>query len=189
MDYKDENDSPVISIAINDDETKNVFDVSVAQDADVQRVVVGPAVGLVTGIGAVTENNETLPFGQEGYLVADCEKDGAVIRAALTQDGKNLISVKSELDQSESVLYVLLDRETAVPANSTLKLKTKTATGAVANLPKLNVQIVSDNNDASILVMHAPYDGLIEAGAGAYLYNMSGQLVEWGALVTKIGFK
>lgn len=179
----------MLSIAIDDDETNNVLVVGVAQDAEVQRVVVGPAVGLVTGITGVTENAESLPFEQEGYLVARCEKDGAETLAALTQDGRNLIAVKAENDQTEAVLNVLLDRETATPANSTLKLKTKTAAGAVANLPKLLVQIVSDNNDASILVMHAPCDGTIEAGTGAYLYNMSGQVVEWGALVTKIGYK
>lgn len=178
-----------MSIAIGDDESKTVVVASVAQDADVQSVVVGPAVGLVSGIYAVTENIEALPIGQEGYLVAKCEKDGEEGYAALTQDGRNFIAVKPENDQRERILKVLLDRETATPANSTLKLKTKTATGAVANLPKLLVQIVSDNNDASILVMHAPYDGLIEVGAGAYLYNMSGQLVEWGALVTKIGIE
>lgn len=189
VDYRDNNDNQVVSIAIGDDETKNVLVVGVAQDAEVQSVVVGPAAGLVTGITAVTENKEALPFGQEGYLVAMCQKDGVETLAALTQDGRNLIAVKAETDETQTALNILLDRETAVAANSTLKLKTKTAQGEVANLPKLLVQIVSDNNDAAILVMHAPCDGTIEAGTGAFLYNISGQNVEWGALVTKIGFK
>lgn len=189
VDYRDENDSQVLSIAFDDDETKNVLVVGVAQDAEVQRVVVGPAVGQIIGITAVTENAEPLPFGQEGFLVAICEKNGVESKAALTQDGRNLIAVKPETDLQDNTLKVLLDRETAVPANSTLKLKTKTATGAVANLPKLQVEIISDNNDAAVLVMHAPCDGTIEPGTGAYLYNINGQLVEWGENVTKIGYR
>ena len=187
VDYRNEDDDQVLSVAINDDESKKVLVVGVAQDADVQRVVVGPAVGNIETILAVTEDLEDLPYDEEGFLIVECSKGETFIKAALTQDGVNIITALRTKDDTQHQFDILFSDETAKTANSTLKLNAKPPTGEIANLPKLSVEIISENNDAAVLVLHAPCDGFIPSGAGLLLYKMNAHSVEWGEQITVAG--
>lgn len=174
----------MISIAIDDDETKNVLVVGVAQDADVQRVVVGPAIGEVQGIAVKKSNLEDAAVGETAYILASCVIDEQVTLARLTQDGHNALTCVKEEDGNEIIFFKVLDKAVAVPANATLKLSAAEPQGEVANLPAIKVEIGSFNNDAFGKILHAPYDNQFDGSAGfALIKTMQGGVVEWGELI------
>lgn len=174
----------MISIAIGDDETKNVLVAGVAQDADVQRVVVGPAIGEVQGIAIRKSNLEDPAAGDTAYILASCVIDEQVTLAMLTQDGHNALTCVVEEDSNEILFYKVLDKSVAVPANSLLKLSAAEPQGDVAELPVIKVEIGDFNNDAFCRILHAPSDDQYDLAAGfTLLKTMQGGFIEWGELI------
>lgn len=187
MDYKDENDSPVLSIAFDDDETKNVLDVSVAQDADVQRVVVGPAVGETEHLTFVNENLQELEVGESGFVVVSSYKGEDGNYSVATQDGRNGITCKRVADYNQTRVYELINRETPVYITSTLKLPSATPGGDLANLPKILCEIYNDNGDAVLRALHAPADDQADGASRARLFKTEQlQSALFGDEVTKL---
>lgn len=187
MDYLDDNDSPVVSIAIDDDETKNVLEVSVAQDADVQRVVVGPAVGNVMDYTILNDSLAEPQLGETGYLLAQCYINGQRSLCALTQDGQNVIQGTFEKipDNPNVSALRVFQSNIPVPANSTLKFNSGMATGQIATLPKLLVEPTSFNNDFGMLILHAPDDSGVD-GFIIMILNDNSSQVYWGDQVEKL---
>lgn len=186
VDYRDENDSQVFSIAFDDDETKNVLRVGVAQDADVQRVVVGPAVGSVEGVTAVNEQLQELTVGESGFLATNAYEGDVGSRCLLTQDGHNAIPATRVENIGDNFTVVVLDRETPVTINSLLKLPTVQPSGQAAGLQMLRCELFSENNDAVIRVLHAPADDSASGATSAQLFNENNQRASWGDSVRKI---
>lgn len=186
VDYSDDNDSQVISIAIDDDETKNVLVVGVAQDADVQRVVVGPAVGYADRIFAIDDNKELLAVGETGYLCAMVVKDDQETPVLLTQDGRNAISTKRLADDDTARVFELINREMPIAINSLTKLQNATPTGAAAQLPRVLCEIYNLDNNVVIRALHAPADDTADGGISATLYNQNNEFVYWGDQVTQL---
>lgn len=186
VDYRDENDSQVLSIAIDDDETKNVLKVGVAQDADVQRVVVGPAVGNVEGITVEGEGGQPPVVGQQYFLLAIVVKNGQEQRALITQDGKTAVTAYIEQDAEQNRKARVFNSSSPVLSTLQMKLTSATPTGEFAELPMLRAELASNNNDLGIAVIHAPTDFAAEEGINVYLVNDGGNQVNVGDEVTKL---
>lgn len=186
VDYLDEDDKQALSIAIDDDETKNVLVAGVAQDAEVQRVVVGPAVGRIRSWSFRNENMQPLAVGESGFVVLECNKDGNEQYCLVSQDGKTALTCKRVADSGEQQWFELLDRETPVTVIRTLKLPSAMPGGALAELPKVLCEIASFNNDAHIKVLHAPALQWDEGASAAPLYTSPSSQTSWGDQVTTL---
>lgn len=158
VDYRDENDSTVLAIAFDDDETKNVLKVGVAQDAEVQRVVVGPAVGVVEVFNFVNENLQDLQVGESGFIVVVGYKEPDSNYSLLTQDGQKGVTCKRIADIDDTPVYELFNREAPQTILSTMKLPAATPGGDLANLPKILADIYDDSGNAVLRALHAPAD-------------------------------
>lgn len=176
----------MLSIAIDDDETKNVLVVGVAQDAEVQRVVVGPAVGEVLGATFRNENLQKLAVGESGFVVIEGYIGTDLHYCLATQDGRTALTCKCVAGTGELKMQELFNRETPVPINSLLKLPSATPGGALAELPKVLCEIASFNNDAIIKVLHAPADDQVESAVALFLYTSQGNPASWGDQVTTL---
>lgn len=186
VDYNDENGSPVISIAINDDETKNVLNVSVAQDTDVQRVIVGPAIGSVEASDCYNENLQELAVGESGFVFLVGYKGDDAQLALVTQDGRTAVTCKRIEDVNENRWFELINRQTPVTVNSLLKLPSAIPEGDLAALPKVLCEIYSDNNDAVIKGLHAPAEDTVEGAFSIKLFNNPLEQTEWGEQVSTL---
>lgn len=186
VDYCDENDSQVLSIAIGDDESKIVVVASVAQDADVQRVVVGPAVGSTEGFAFVNENLQELAVGESGFVVVSSSKEAEGNYSVATQDGRNGITCKRVADYNQSPVYELINRETPVTIISTLKLPSATPGGVLANLPKILCELYNDNGSAVLRALHAPAEDQVEGAVKTSLFKQPYQQAYWDDQVTRL---
>lgn len=157
-----------------------------AQDADVQRVVVGPASGTIQDVVTLTDTLNEVQVGETGYLLASCIIDGQANYYALTQDGQSVI--KGELvalDENNQGLNVF-SSQAAVIANGQVKLNSGQPTGLIANLPKLLVEMSSLNNSYVIKVLHAPADGDENGAYNLELVSANNTTVYWGDQITAL---
>ena len=152
-----------------------------AQDADVQRVVVGPAIGEVQDVAIRKSNLEVPVVGDTAYILASCVIDEQVTLAMLTQDGKTALTCVVEEDSNNTQFFKVLDKSVAVPANATLKLSAAEPQGDVAELPVIKVEIAEFNNDVFVKILHAPSDNQYDGSAGfTLLKTKQGGTIEWG---------
>lgn len=180
------NGDQVMSIDIGDEESKTVVVAGVAQDADVQRVVVGPAVGLLDRVFVIDDNGQLPSVGEIGYLSAIVVKDDQETHVLLTQDGTNAISAKRLADVDTAKFFELVNRETPFAINSLTKLGKVTPVGAAAQLPKLLCELYSLNNDAVVRALHAPAYGRADGAIAATLFNQNQEIIYWGDQVTQL---
>lgn len=175
-----------MSIAIGDEESKTVVVASVAQDADVQRVVVGPAVGNVEDYAVRTDAMQQPQTGDTCFLLAECRVDGQPTYCALTQDGRNVIKGELvDIDGEGRTAFKVFQSANPVPANSLLKLSSGQATGQIAPLPKMLIEPHSDNNDFCLHILHAPNDGGPN-GFNVSLTTNGSDPAYWGDGVTEL---
>lgn len=186
VDYIDENDSPVISIAFNDDETKNVLNVGIAQDANVKDIILGPTCGSILDVMMMTEDLDYPELGDTGYMVADCLKDGQYVKCALTQDGINVISGINVLVDNDWHRCKIFSSGIPVPALANIKLSSATPVGQIASLPKLKVQLASFDNSFSVKVLHAPADVVDEGAYMTPLIKTGNAPCYWGDNITEL---
>lgn len=187
VDYHDENDSQVISIAIDDDdETKNVLVVGVAQDADVQRVVVGPAVGRVESIRVLNDQLQAVAVGETGFIVAVTEKDDVNSYATLTQDNAKCLIAQRIENIGQRSRYIIRDSSKPTALNSLFKAMAAVPTGEIANLPMLKVELFSINNDAIFKVLHAPSEDENEGSVVLATFDENLDPLNWGDIVTTV---
>lgn len=176
----------MLSIAIDDDETKNVLVVGVAQDADVQRVVVGPALGRCDGYLLRKADMSEVETDETGFLLAKFYKDGVYNYAALTQDGRKVITAKAMENNEGDPVILLLESQTSITVNSATKLSSSEPTGAVADLPRVQVEIEDVSGDAGGLILHAPFVGAITSGYHFLFCNFDQSQIFWGDSVNRI---
>lgn len=187
MDYTDENESPVLSIAFDDDETKNVLVVGVAQDANVKRVVVGPAVGRIETLRIVDDQLNNPQQGQQGFLVAECTKGDVSTYAALTQDGRNVLTAIAGEYSDNRRICQLLNRQTPVYVTSLLKLSSAAPAGQITDLPKILIELASYENNAMLKINHAPAEETFDGATATTLFKSSEKAVcYWGDEVTQL---
>lgn len=169
-----------MSIRFDDDESKTVVVVGVSQDAEVQRVVVGPAVGSIHDSGGYNENMQELEAGESGFVVLVSHKGGQAQYALATQDGKTAITCKCVYNSGGQQWYEVVSRQTPVTITSLLKLPSAIPTGDLAELPKVLCEIYSDDTAAVIKALHAPADNLVEGAFAIKLYASPNNQAQWG---------
>lgn len=160
-----------------------------AQDAEVQRVVVGPAVGNVEHVLVKKSDMQGVLVDEEGFVLVQAYIGEEPQYAALTQDGINIITAKRVQDYNEAETFDLLHRQNAVPFNSTLKLPSAPAEGDVANLPKLTIELISGEGNACIKVLHAPSDDMYDNAFCLIMLNSNHEPIYWGDEVTNLLFQ
>ena len=187
VDYNDTEGNQQFSIAIEDEGEFSSLELIAPQDNNIQRVVVGPAVGFLDGFRIVKDNFETPQEGETGYILGRSEVDGNEILSLLTQDGVKAITAYVEEINENIITARVLNRQTAVSANATLKLDSAVPTSEMANLPKLKIEPGSDNNDFCVKVIHAPADNSYDGATALYLYkNKDKTPTYWGDSVQEL---
>lgn len=189
VDYLDENDSAEISIAIDDEGTTSVLRVSVSVDANVKRVVVGPAVGSVEGLTVEGEGGQPPAVGQQYFVLAILSKDGQTQNALITQDGKTAVTAYIEQDAELNRMPRVFNSSTPVISTLQMKLTSATPTGEFAELPMLRAELASNGGDLAIAVIHAPSDFAADEGIVTNLVKDGGNQAFVGDEVTKLYLK
>lgn len=186
VDYIDESQTAVMSIAIDDEGTTSVLRVGVSVDANVKDVIVGPALGACEGYLLRKADMSEVSEGETGFLLAQFYKDGTTSYAALTQDGRTVITAKLEEISRIGQALLLLDSVTERPVVSTLKLSSSEPSGAVANLPMVKVTLVSYGGQAGGLIQHSPFKYGEDTGYYIMFYTSEGTQIFWGDNASKI---
>ena len=189
VDYVDVEENVLFSIAIGDEEETNTLTFNAPQNDNIQRVIVGPAVGSVENTRTVNSNLQTLAVNEQGFVLAASYIGEEIQYSALTQDGINIITAKRLQDYHEAQAFDLLHREHPVRFNATLKLPAAPAVGEVANLPKLKIELISGEGNACIKILHAPSDDVYDNSYCIILKNSNFEPVYWGDEVTNLVYQ
>lgn len=179
--------SLAFSIAIGDDEEKNVLEFNAPLDDNIRFIELSKAVGPLESLQLVDENLDPITLGNEGFLIGICptEDPDLDVKVAISQDGTNIIKAVMVVDEPLAMSKIL-SRSVPVSINSLLKLSSSPASGAIANLPVLKAEMYSFDNDATIRVMHAPAELQYDGAVGLSLFDSEGNHVYWGDNVTEL---
>lgn len=184
---RDEQRVIAFSIRIEDDPVSEL-EVSVPQDDNISEILQSNPVGFVEYIDLMDENLNEVALGQEGFLIAHCRLETSgepeTVFAALTQDGITVMKGVS-VDTTPPLVRVM-HRSIPVSVTSLLKLSSAQATGAVAQLQKLQAVLYSYDTQACIRALHAPSEDEIEGAAGLMLMDNNAGSIEWGSEVTDL---
>lgn len=186
VDYTDTEDNVLFSIAIGDEEETDSLTVTAPQDDNIQRVIIGPALGRFEGVLVKKADMSDVNEGESGFLLGMFSDGNTYNYAALTQDGVSVITAKAMENNDGDPVQLLLDRQNAVTVSSLLKLAHSTPEGEVAQLPLVRVEIGEVNNGAGGLVLHAPYHTPNDHGNYFMFCNFDYSQIFWGDSVRQV---